>query len=74
MEYYTDHPFTSLGDTENCIAPIRRIKLIQYDGDKYCKVAYGSAEEWIKTGYIYKDRRRFNPEISDNIDFSEFKI
>lgn len=71
---YTDYPFESLGDTEGEESPIRDIKILGYDGDKYCKIEVSGIHEWIKTGYIYKEERRFNPNINDNIDFDEFKI
>lgn len=60
--YYTDYPFTSLGDTKGKIAPIREIKILEYDGDKYCvvRVLGTTAVESIKYGYIYKNKVRNN--------------
>lgn len=52
---WTDYPFTALGDASGKLAPIRRIKLLSYDGDKYCKILLvaENVEAEIKAGYIY---------------------
>ena len=53
---YTDYPFIALGDKPNKIAPIRELKLLSYDGDKYCKIEIGGKTFEIKAGYIYKKK------------------
>ena len=51
---YTDYPFTKLGDKEGQEAPLREIEVLEYDGNKYCRILVDGIEEWIKSGYIYK--------------------
>lgn len=74
MKYYTDYPLIELGDVAGFQAPIREIEILQYDGDKHCKVKHDETEEWIKTGYIYTEKRRFKSGVKSNIDFSIFRI
>lgn len=54
MKAYTDYPIIELGDILGEEAPIREVKILYYDGDKYCRVIVGGVEEEIKTGYLYK--------------------
>lgn len=56
MKAYTDYPFESLGDAPSERAPIREIKVISYDGNKYCSILVEGKMENIKGGYIYKRR------------------
>lgn len=58
MEAWTDYPFTRLGDAPNTIAPVRKITVKSYDGDKYCRVKVGRLSEEIKAGYIYQQPGR----------------
>lgn len=51
--YYTDYPFTSLGDVAGQQAPIREIQVLNYDGNKYCDILVEGKLENIKWGYIY---------------------
>ncbi len=53
--YYTDYPFTELGDISHQEAPIRKIKINSYDGNKYASVTVlDEAQVFsIKIGYIY---------------------
>lgn len=53
---YTDYPFASLGDIPHKKAPIREMKLVGYDHDKYVKVLHEETGQHfhIKSGYIYK--------------------
>jgi len=53
MYAYTDYPLISMGDKPNKPAPMRRVELISYDGDKYCMVRIGKNIFEIKTGYLY---------------------
>jgi hypothetical protein len=55
-KWFTDYP---LFVTE-IKAPIREIKVLSYDGDKYCKVEYEGEIFEIKSGYIYPKRERHN--------------
>ena len=53
---WTDYPFTELGDVPFKPAPIRRVNVISYDGDKYAKISFkdhGDILE-VKAGYLYR--------------------
>ena len=58
MEAWTDYPFTRLGDAPNAVAPVRKITVKSYDGDKYCRIKVGRISEEIKAGYIYQQHGR----------------
>jgi hypothetical protein len=72
--FYTDYPFVELGDIECEKAPIRSLKILEYDGDKYCLVDLLPVGRifWVKTGYIYRDERRHSCKKDDNINFDRF--
>lgn len=56
---WTDYPFIELGDEPGKEAPVRRIELISYDGDKYVRVRLPDGQESeIKAGYCYKQEGR----------------
>jgi len=59
---YTDYPFEALGDTSGQPAPFRKVRVLSYDGNKYCEVLVEYEKEegytWhhydsIKSFYIY---------------------
>jgi hypothetical protein len=52
---WTDYPVEALGDPSGVEAPIRRIKVISYDNDKYARVlVLGTTVELeVKAGYLY---------------------
>ncbi len=50
---YTDYPIERLGDIPHQLAPIRRVKVLSYDRDKYCIIKVEGRYEEIKSGYIY---------------------
>jgi hypothetical protein len=62
--FCTDYPILKLGDVPHELAPMRDVKILDYDGDKYCKVEViptffdkkpkAKIIEFIKSGYIYK--------------------
>jgi hypothetical protein len=58
MILYTDYPFTELGDTPHKRAPIREVKPLSYDGDKYVKVLVEGVQSELKCGYLYTQRGR----------------
>lgn len=58
MKAWTDYPFVELGDVPNQEAPIRRIDVLSYDQNKYCKVRVCGVESGIKLGYIYERPER----------------
>lgn len=64
MIAYTDYPLVHLGDVSGQVAPIRKVKIISFDGNKYCNVCIdvGFVEDGylhsftsIKSGYIYSE-------------------
>jgi hypothetical protein len=66
MRAWTDYPFTWLGDTAHKVAPVREIRVLEYDGNKYCRVRVVTDEpivlagrglnyfDEIKSGYVYQ--------------------
>ena len=62
--FFTDYPFTQLGDIPNKKAPIREIeKILAYDGDKYVKILVDGIETEIKSGYIYKNFSHYDNAV-----------
>lgn len=59
MMAYTDYPFTFLGDKEGEKAPVRKIKIVAYDGNKYVTAIVGDTVTEIKRGFIYYKPERF---------------
>ncbi len=56
---YTDYPILFLGDTPDQPAPIRKVKVISWDGDKYAIVHVPTGHfVAIKAGYIYSESGR----------------
>lgn len=51
---WTDYPITEMGDEPGKIAPIRRIRLIGYDRNKYVIGVVAGHTVSIKAGYIYQ--------------------
>ncbi len=66
MKLWTDYPIASFGDPPGQRAPIREVKILAYDGAKYCRVLVGVVRVEIKWGYIYTRRGRYDevPSIS----------
>lgn len=58
---WTDYPFVELGDIAGKPAPIRKIKVLSYDGDKRCKILLvtENVESEIKAGYVYNKPLRY---------------
>lgn len=57
---WTDYPISEIGDIPYKEAPIRRIRVISFDNDKYAKVeilGYAVTVE-IKRCYLYSKRGR----------------
>lgn len=54
---WTDYPLIQLGDTPGAKAPIRRVQVLDYDGNKYATVrVIGEPRPLlfgIKAGYLY---------------------
>lgn len=58
MRLFTDYPFTELGDTPHVRAPIRCVRLLGFDGNKYAKILVEGRLLTVKSGYLYCDRAR----------------
>lgn len=59
IKAWTDCPFMRLGDIEGLKAPVRKIAVLSYDGNKYCTIRVGKFKESIKSGYIYQREGRY---------------
>jgi hypothetical protein len=71
--YWTDYPITEFGDpVQKCVidpyqeAPVREVTMLEFDGDKYCKVLVNGIIKEIKAGYIYTSPQRIR--VSDSFD------
>lgn len=53
-QLYTDYPILELGDVSGKPAPIREVKFLSYDGNKYATVKVGKVKTQIKTGYLFR--------------------
>lgn len=69
---FTDYPFTAIGDNAGEPAPFRNVRVISYDGRKYCEiiVEYKNSDDetcyhydTIKCGYVYTPLTDFELEI-----------
>ena len=72
IDAYTDYPITEYGDIENQIAPIRKVKILTYDRNKYCGVMVYQVDDDgdlratvtnFKAGYLYKNEARLDEGI-----------
>lgn len=79
MKAWTDYPFAEFGDLEGQLAPIREVKLLSYDGDKYITVQYQGVTKDIKRGYVYMERGRcgrvpaLNRRVLSHLSLSDSK-
>ena len=53
MKAFTDYPFEFLGDVAYTQAPIREVRVLSYDGDKYVEIEVEGHRTSVKRGYIY---------------------
>ena len=53
---WTDYPFVALGDVPSRRAPIRKVLVIYYDGNKYVGLRVKGIDSIveIKSGYVYR--------------------
>ena len=53
---WTDYPFEELGDIAYQPAPLRRVRVISYDGNKYATIAIKGTEvvTTVKWFYLYR--------------------
>lgn len=61
LQAWTDYPIVELGDVAHSEAAIREVRIITYDGDKYCRVVVEGVEVEIKSGYLYDSPDSFRP-------------
>lgn len=57
-QYWTDYPFTGLGDIPYTKVPIRQVTLVSFDEDRYCEVLVEGQLFEVKLGYLYNTLRR----------------
>jgi hypothetical protein len=62
--YFTDCAFVELKDTPNKPAPLRKVKLIDFDGDKWCKVQIDDIIAEVKYFYLYADLYDYHHTLS----------
>ena len=55
---WTDYPFKELGDEPYKPAPIRHVRVIGYDGNKYASIIVEGIESSVKWGYLYRNAGR----------------
>lgn len=53
MKAWTDYPILALGDVPGVEAPIRECIILDYDGNKYCRVRVGTCVAEFKRFYLY---------------------
>jgi hypothetical protein len=58
--FFTDYPFLELDDTCYQLAPIRELKLLSWDGDKYVCVEINETRHILKRHYVYTRPIRFH--------------
>lgn len=63
---WTDYPIGALGDAPYVKAPVRKVRVISWDGDKYCCVSVSDGEKEVHTNfkrwYLYTQEGR-NEEV-----------
>jgi hypothetical protein len=69
---YTDYPILPLGDKLGEKAPIRPVRVLSYDGDKYCKAEIKGQIFELKIGYVYKTPGRCGE--AESIQPDEFLV
>lgn len=52
---FTDYPFTELGDVAYAYAPLRSVKAIGFDGDKYITAIVAGRQVSFKYAYFFKN-------------------
>ena len=58
MKAWTDYPILDLGDKSGQEAPIRRVEILSYDRDKYCRIRVEGIIDLVKRGYLYRNPGR----------------
>ena len=78
---YTDYPihniYDDINDTDDALAPIRKVTILTYDRSKYCDVLVFFTDSdgderatvtSIKAGYCYKNEARYDDGIPFDYD------
>ncbi len=56
MIAYTDYPLFLY--EYGFPAPVRKVTIINYDGNKYCRIIFDGVQYEVKKGYLWRTRRR----------------
>lgn len=81
IDAFTDYPFESCGDVAGQTAPIRKVKILTYDQDKYCDILVYFVDsdgdergyvDSIKAGYLYKNEATWENGVTFSYD--ELKV
>ncbi|MBO9428152.1 hypothetical protein [Sulfitobacter sp. R18_1] len=56
QKYWTDYPL--FPEEEGKLAPIREVKVVGYDHNKYVDIIFDGQEFNIKRGYVYYNKQR----------------
>jgi len=59
---WTDYPILPLGDESGKAAPIREVRVLGWDGNKYAAVEVEGLVVSLKRGYLYSIPGRYNLE------------
>lgn len=59
IEAWTDYPIAPLGDESGKEAPIRRVRVLGWDGNKYAAIRCEGVLMSVKRGYLYCEAGRF---------------
>lgn len=51
--YFTDYPLNELGDVPHRQVPVRKVKLLDFDGDEWCKVIVEDEDVVVDIKYFY---------------------
>lgn len=58
MKVWTDYPFRA-NDRPLSFAPIRKVRVLNWDGDKYVTIRWRDEIHEVKFGYLYPERGRY---------------
>lgn len=74
MKAYTDYPFEILGDKPYCMAPIREVTMLSYDGNKYVEISVDERTVdqdgyplTVKSGYLFSDSKMRTPVTPEEL-------
>lgn len=61
---FTDYPFIELGDLPLTNAPMRQVRVLSYDGNKYCMIEVEGVTASVKAGYLYPSADAIHATLS----------